>query len=45
MAQLIASDTKDPWFESSHPQFVLTINSIEKIKIKKKEKRGQEMAH
>ena len=34
VATAVASDTRDPRFESSHQQMLLTINGIEKIKIK-----------
>ena len=36
MAQLIASDTKDPWFESSRQLILITINCNEETKIHKK---------
>ena len=36
MGRVVAFDTRDPRFKSGHQQILLTINCIEKTKIKKK---------
>ena len=40
VGRVVAFDTRDPQFESSHQQNLFTLNSIEKAK--RKEKRGRE---
>ena len=40
VGKAIASDNRDLRFESSQKQFVITANSIEKSKVKKKEARN-----
>ena len=42
VGRLVASDTRDPWFESSHPQILVIINLL---KDKNKEKVAQIMRH
>ena len=39
VGRAVASDTRDPRFESDHNQILLSVNWIEKMKIKKKEPR------
>ena len=43
----VASDTRDPCFESSHPQILFTISSVLRTVLKKndKTKMRSEMAH
>ena len=36
VGRVVASETRDPWFESSQRQILFTINCIEKTIIKKK---------
>ena len=40
LGRAVASNTRDPQFESSHWRKLSSINSIEKTKIKKKEARN-----
>ena len=37
VGRVVVSDIRDPWFESSHRQIVITINFIEETEIKKRE--------